>query len=283
MKRGTTLEKPKNIRKNLLLGLVLIVVCLGGSSAFALDPMGPPVVGLLKGQYEGKFDYSYNKMDLKLTEGKGVAYLDGAFQGSWQEPSLKIKDFEINKVYAGLGYGFSMNCEAFLRMGATSSEFGDSLWEAGEEFDGSTDFTIGGGLRATFYERDKLKIGGVFQANWAKFDGKVNVPTVTADDYVGIELAEMQIAIGAIRTWTERVSIYGGPFIHFTYGDFDYTLSRAEGGLQTLKYSWDINEGPTLGGYFGARIELTETSSFDIEYQHTSDANVFGISLMLRY
>lgn len=283
MKIRTTSEKPKNIRRNLLLGFVLMIVCLGGSSAFALDPIGPPVAGLLKGQYEGKFDYSHSTMDIKLTEGKGIAYLNGEFQGSWQEPSVTLKDFEIDKLYAGLGYGFSMNCEAFLRMGATSSEFGDSLWEAGEDFDGSTDFTISCGIKATLYERDNLKIGGLLQANWAKLDGKLEVPTVIANDFAEIELAEMQIALGAIHTWTERVSIYGGPFVHFTYGDFDYTFSRAEGGFQTVEYSWDINEGPTFGGYLGARIELTETSSFDIEYQHTADSNAFGISLMWRY
>jgi len=283
MRRVITLAKAENRRKNLLLVLALVMVNLGGSAAFALDPMGPPVAGLLKGELKGQADYSRSTMDLKLSEGKGVVYIDGVFQASWQEPSVTIKDFKINKGYVGLGYGVSLNCEAFLRMGATSSKFGDSLWEEGEKFDGSTDFTLGGGLKATFYERENLKIGGVFQANWAKFDGKLEVPTVAADDLIGIDLMEMQIAIGAIRTWTERVSIYGGPFVHLVNGDFDYAFSRAEGGLQTFKYSWDIKEGLTYGGYIGARLKLAEDWSFDIEYQHTEDANLFGASLMLRY
>jgi len=291
MNRGTTLAKTENMREIWLLGFVVMIVGLGSSTAFALDPMGPPMANLKQGQFELGADYSYSTMDLKLNKGTYVEYIDGGFNEAGEAESFTLKNFKTNRVYANMGYGFADNWGAFLRVGGANAKFGDSIWEAGERFDGLTDFSIGLGAKATFYEDDNLKIGGLFQVNWSELDGKLKPAGWPTFDYPGadcveIELAEIQLAVGPTYKLTDNVLIYGGPFFHFVDGDLDDVYSdieRETGFFLTSKYSWAIEETSTFGGYIGARVEFTENCSFDIEYQHTSAADAFGVSLMWRF
>ena len=281
MKRG--IIPAENVSRILLLCLALTIVGLGGSNAFALDLMGPPAAGLEKGMARGGIEYASSKTDLKLIEGKGDQYRDGEFIASGEVDSITISGFKANKVYGSVGYGLFENCEGFIRMGMTGSEFGDSLFEEDESFDGSTDFTMGGGIKATFYEGFDFKLGALIQANWAKYDGKVKMPDLSSNDFTQIELMEMQIALGATRMWSERFSIYGGPFVVFINGDFELNASRENEGLVTTKYKWDINEGPIYGGYIGAQVKIAKNCYGNIEYQNTSDTDTFGANLMFRY
>jgi len=285
MKSGKIPVKTENTRKIWLLGFALMIIGLGGSNVFAMDLMGPPVAGMEKGMFRGGIEYSFSKIDLDLIEGNAIVYQNGELLGSGTVESETIKDFKVNTLYAALGYGVFENCEAFLRMGAANATFGDSLWEDREEFDSNIDFAIGGGVKATFYEGFDWKIGGIFQVNWAELDGELDSSSwgIPQPNFIEISTTEMQIAMGATYMWTSRVSLYGGPFVHFISGDFDYEFNRITEDFYTGEYSWEINEGPTYGGYIGAQIQIAKNYSANIEYQHTSNANVFGANIMMRY
>jgi len=242
-------------KRLLLLALVLIMVGLGSSPAFALDPMGPPTGSLRQSQFQAGIDYSYSTMDLKLTDGKWTEYLNGGFFDSGEAESLTLKNFKMNKVYANFGYGMLDNWDLFLRLGGADAKFGDSIWEDGEKFDSSTDFTIGFGAKATFYQEGPLRLGGLFQASWADLDGKLKAKDWA--DSVDIELREIQVAVGPTYKLADGVSIYGGPFFHFVSGSLDDRFSEVyEEGTLASKYSWDIDEASTFGGYIG--LQLTE-------------------------
>lgn len=286
MKRGTTLIKINKMTKIWLSGLAFVMVSLSGSTTFALDLFGPPVSNLLQGQYREGVEYSLGEMDIELIDGKWVEYLNGRVSGSGQAVPLSLNDFETQKLYASLGYGFIDNFEAFVRLGATQAKFGDSIWNNAESFDGSIDFAVGGGIKATIIERDYFKIGGVFQLNWAKYDGKLQASHWTAPDSVEMSLAEMQIAVGIVREWTERISVYAGPFAHFISGDFEDTYSVIDLEESDLKYSefkWEIDDGPIFGGFVGAQVELAEDLHCNFEFQLSGDAQVLGANLMFRY
>jgi len=283
MKSRKIPAKTKNISRILLLGLALTLVGLSGSNAFALDLMGPPVAGLEKGMARGGIEYSYSKTELKLIEGEGDQYSDGENLASGEVESITISDFKANKVYGSVGYGLFENCEGFVRIGMAGSEFGDSIFEEDESFDGSTDFTMGGGIKATLYEGFDFKLGALIQANWAKYDGKIKIPDLSSNNFTQIELMEMQIALGAVKMWSERFSIYGGPFVLFINGDFELTTGIENEGLVTTEYKWDINEGPIYGGYIGAQVKIAKNCYCNIEYQQTSDTDTFGTNLMFRY
>jgi hypothetical protein len=285
MKRGRIPAKA-NIRRIWLFGFALIMFGLCGPKAFALDMMGPPTAELEKGAFRAGIEYSQSTMELNLIEGRAIIYRDGSLFGSGTVPSLTIKDYKVDTLYAAVGYGIFENCEVFLRMGTANATFGDSLWEENEEFDSKNNFAIGAGAKATFYEGFDLKIGGLFQINQSEVDGKVDSSSleIPQPHFAEISTTEMQIALGATYLWSGRVTLYGGPFIHFISGDFDYEFNRiTENNFDTGKYSWKINEGPTYGGYIGAQIKLARESSINLEYQQTSDADVFGASLAMKY
>ena len=299
MRSGRIPAKIENVRKIWLLSLTLMIIGLGGSNVFAMDLLGPPATMLEKNMFRGGIEYSSSSMDLKLIDGKAKVYYDGLFPPVFSDavPPETITDFEVNTVYASVGYGISENCEAFLRMGAAKATFGDSLWEDKEEFDsGNNDFAVGGGVNVTFYEGFDWKIGGVVQFNLTELDGKIDSSSwiVPQPHFVEISTTEMQISMGATYMWTGWLSIYGGPFAHFISGDFDYELSRITE-IQdvdteqiiiindTREYSWEITGGPNYGGYIGAQMNIAKNYFANIEYQQTSDANVFGVNIMMRY
>ena len=278
MKKKTFVPKSGNI---VLLSFVVMMSC---STAFALDPMGPPTADLRQGQLKQGIEYSHSTMDIKLLEGDWIEYFDGVFNDSGQATPFTLKDFKMNQAYFNLGYGFTDNLHAFLRLGATTVDFGDSIWQDTEKFDGNADFTIGGGIKATFYEDNNLKIGGLFQASWAKFDGELYASHWSAPDYVEISMAQVQIAVGPTYELNDHVSIYGGPFWHYIIGDLDVEVNEEVGGsILNSNFSWDIDDSSTFGAFVGTKIDINENISFNIEYQRTSDSDAFVAGFLWRF
>jgi hypothetical protein len=273
-----------NMRKIRLFGCVLLILGLCGSNAFALDFMGPPTTEINKGAFRAGVDYTYSNMDLKLIEGTGSVYDSSGLLNSGDIASVTITDFELNTLYASIGYGIFNNCEGFVRIGAAKATFGDEFWNQGEEFDSDIDFATGAGIKANFYNEFNWKIGGLIQINRLKLDGKVDSSswTIPQPQFVDMTTTEIQIAIGATYMYSRRLTIYGGPFAHFISGDLDFEFSLASDEVFG-DFSYKINEGPTFGGYIGAQINLSQKNSANIEYQHSSEADVVGASLVMRY
>jgi opacity protein-like surface antigen len=277
--------RAKNSGWTSYLGFAIAMVFISGPAAFALSTMGPPSANLKQAQFKIGVDYSYNKMDLKFKDGKYVEYLDGIFDIAGPQSNLKLKDIKINTVYANLGYGVTDFFEVFLRLGGKNARFGGTtFWESGEEFDSDTDFAIGGGVKATFYEDGRLKIGALFQTDWSEWDGAIRPKDwPVADDTVTFRVTQLQIAAGPSYKLTDMVSIYGGPFLHFVYGDWEDIYSYVDGGLITAKNTWDVKEDSNFGAYIGTQIEISENSTFLIEYQHTSAADAVGASVAVKF
>ena len=284
MQIRTILLEFGNTRCIRLVGLAFLVIALTSSGTFALDPMGPSTTGLRQGEYDIGIDYSMSTMDIELTQGKFTELLNGSLNDSGEAESFKLKDFEMNKFYVNLGYGIWDYCDIFLRLGGVNTEFGDSIWEAGEEFDSGTNLSFCIGSRATFYEDGDLKIGRLIQLSWANMDGDLKAPQWAEADSVDMDLMEIQFAVGPTYTLAEGISIYGGPFFHFVGGNLEDNFSEASGGgLYTSKYSWEIEETSNFGGYFGIQIDNAEYTFFNLEYQHTSGANAIGLSIIWRF
>jgi hypothetical protein len=275
-----------DMRKIRQFGFALLILGLCGSNAFALDLMGPPTAEIEKDMFRAGIDYTFSDMDLELIEGKGTTYRNGELLGSGSAASQTISGFEINTLYATIGYGVFENCEAFLRMGAANATFGDSLWDEGEDYDSDIDYAIGLGIKANFYKEFNWRIGGVIQINRAELDGKLDSSSwvIPQPQIVDITTTEIQIAIGATYLYSRRLSIYGGPFAHFISGDFDFQFNRVTDEFFDVgEFSWEINEGPIYGGYLGAQYELSKNIYANIEFQNSSDASVFGLSLLAKH
>lgn len=285
---SATLSITTNARRRIPFAICsLIIIGSFGSLALALDPMGPPVAGLEEGQFRAGVDFSYSEMDLELKSGPWVEYFDGVLSATGETESFSLKEFEASKAYVSFGYGFADIAEGFLRVGGTKGSFGDSIEGSSEEFDSGNELAVGLGLKATFFEAGGLKLGGLIQGSWSEYHGKLDSPNWTWPDFVEIDMAEVQIALGANYTWEERFSVYGGPFFHFITGDLDDTVGELVpddfGELVNFERSWDINEDSVFGGYVGAQLEVAEGCSFNVEYQRTAAADAFGASVMWRF
>jgi len=264
---------------------ILAIIFLIGSNALALDPMGPPVADLENGQFKVGVDFSHSEMDLELEEGTWVEFLDGAFSDEGYATSFTLKDLKTNRTYVNLGYGVADICEVFLRVGGAKAKFGDSIWEDEESFDSSSGLAVGGGIKATFFDEGDLKLGGLFQVHWSEYSGLLDAAHWAAPDHVEVDLAEIQIALGAQYALSDRASIYAGPFLHFAGGDLDDIYSEADGGggQLTSHYSWNIKEDSIVGMFAGVQLEITENCSFNVELQGTGSAQAVGASVAWKF
>jgi len=280
MRRVSTLTHATFVGNIWFVCVVVVAASLGGSAAFALEPMGPPRASVDEGQFSVGADISYGKTDLKLSGGGWVNPSTDPATGS--EGGRKIRDLETTKLYCTAGYGFAEKWEAFLGIGATKAEFGHDLWSQGEDFDSGIGFGIRGGVRATILELPDhdLQIGGLIQLDWANYDGKLESGQWPAPDFVEVDLTGMQIAVGATYWWKDGLTVYGGPFVHYVEGDLEQFTTDG------FDLKWDIDDGPIWGIYLGALYDLADIAEncvLNIEYQLSSEASLLAAGLVLTY
>ena len=285
MKRSTILPMGKNSKKIWLSGFVCVLVVLSSSVTFAMDPLGPPITNLEPGQFQLGFEYSRSSIDFQLVNGKGAESINGSPSNSGKAIPVELNDFEQNSSYVNFGYGVDYNWEVFVRLSSTKAKFGDSISKQSEEFESDNTPAFGGGIKATFFEKDYLKIGGIVQANWNKFCGKLNAPLWYSPHFIETDSTEIQITLGASYMWIDGIWIYGGPLFHFISGEFHETyVEEAETGEFLLsEYSWDIEQDSMYGGYIGTQVEIGKNCFLNIEYQFTGAADAFGAGLVLGF
>jgi opacity protein-like surface antigen len=260
--------KEISMKKMLLLGVMLVVVCLCGSFALALSPMGPPAAGLEKGQFMVGVDYSYSQMDIKMNHGRSPG----------GGPSLTMDNLDQHYVLANLLYGIKNNWEVSFRLGggaAQDKEEGNRSFKTNSPTPGNG-YVIGFGTKATFVEEPDIKWGALFQVLWAHADGRAFAGGTPWS--ANVELTEIQIALGPNYKLNEKASIYGGPFFHILDGRFTAKRRTAAGG----RICYDLDEGSVFGGYIGTEINATEKTVFRAEYQHTAAADTLGMSLLFK-
>ncbi len=285
MKRGTALPKSKNLGKICLSCFAFVFAVLGGSTAFAMDPLGAPIATLEPGQVQLGFDYSRSTMDFLLKKGEFISYENSFTFETGKAFSVTINDFERNSSYVNFGYGVDYNWDVFIRLSSTQAEFGDSLLNQAEEFESDSVPAFGGGIKATFYDGDYLKVGGLIQANWAHYNGQLNSPLWELPQFIEANITEIQMTIGASYMWIDGIWLYGGPLVHFISGEFEDTLIK-EGETSYFfrsETSWDIEGDTTYGGYIGTQVDIGEDCSLSIEYQLTEAADALGASIVFRF
>lgn len=264
--------------------MIVALVSLVCPGVFALDPLGPAMSTLRQGEGSVGFDYSYSQMDFELNDGTWVEHLDGVFFDAGEADTFTLKDFRMHKAYATFGYGLVDGVEVFLRLGGADANFGDSIWQDHETFDGDTAVAVGGGIRATFYKEGRLRFGGLIQTSWTKLDGELWADHWASADSVEIELTEIQYALGLTYELADGSFIYGGPFYHYLHGDLEDKFSESvDGSLLTSKYSWNVEQRSELGGYIGVQLGPGQNASLNVEYQHTSSADAICAHLMFRF
>lgn len=244
-----------------LLGTIFTMILLINSPAFALDPMGPPKANLGTGEYRLGLDFAGTKMDIEESA-LGL--------------SATLEDVKSKRLTANLGYGLSKEWEIFARLGVTDVEVEDDY---SGTFDSGAELAYGFGTKVTVIDGEQLSWGALFQMGWSKAKDNVTFNLSdfglgTASTDIEADWYEMQIAFGPTYKCTENWILYGGPFLHFVDGDIDY---------KAVGISADVEEKSQFGGYLGTQIDLSENTSWFIEYQLTSDAQAIGTGISWRF
>jgi len=267
------------------------------SSALALDFMGPPSAGLKKGELGLGADYADSRMDIGLDNGLVAehVYQHGALASSSSSrvSSFTLKRLKMHKLYANIGYGITDNWEAFIRLGGMNTEFSGNFFPGSSgsqsrNYNGDTGFAIGFGTKVTFYEKDKLKLGALFQMSWAS--SYATASGAGFRESVDLDIIEMQIALGATYELTEKITIYGGPFWHFiNFNDSElsgfrsYESDPSQNETKVSYSSYDLDQIGEFGGYIGAQYEVCKDTFYCIEYQHTRSADALAMSIRWKF
>jgi len=234
-------------KKFLLLG-VLFMGVLVSTTAFAIDPMGPPAATIDKGGWSIGVESSYTETDIKRQLDRGSSACSNA-------------EIEMLRVYANLSYGISENVTGFVRLGGATME-----WERipGRSYDwqgtdGDWDFAWGAGVRATLSESDNVSWGFVGQFSQADLTGKQVDKYNDDEGGYKIEMAEFQFAIGPTVKVSDSVRVYGGPFIDIVTGTWSDNI------WDTYRLRKPIEETDWWGGYLGTAIDLSKNSYLNVE------------------
>jgi hypothetical protein len=167
-----------------------------------------------------------------------------------REGSRQSRTVKLNALLGRLSYGLREDCELFVRGGTG----GGSAW---------VPITLGAGAKWTFYEEAEFPFGALVQLHW--FPG-----TSFASE---LDLYELQIAVGTTYRF-DRLSVYGGPFLHFLRGEEDSGIFGT---------NVDLEEESVLGVYVGARADVTDRVGLDLELQVTGDAYGVAVGLPLKF
>jgi hypothetical protein len=266
--------------------LVLAVLWVGACPALALDRMGQATAYLGEGQSEIGFDYAWSQTDFDVSGYRVHVY--ELLEDGW----VRYQDYETrsgritvdtHRAYAHLGYGLGDRVDAFLRLGGAQVDWQDN---------GGMRLAVSGGLRSTLFEKERWKVGALGQIGWTRacFESVSRDPAsiAPAPSTGELSLYEIQIAAAATYRFSDRVAVYGGPFLYFASGQLD--VARDVSGLLAIPeirdisdtYSYDVDETTRLGGYIGAECEISERLGLGIEYQHTADADAVTTGLLWR-
>ncbi len=273
-----------------LLMASLAILCAGICPALALDRMGSATEYLGAGQISVGLDYVWSQTDLKAG-GSSLYTFSEILGGGWivdqdyRKHEFTMKNVDVHRFYATIGYGLGERSDLFLRVGAARVD-----WN-GED---GTRPAFGAGIRTTFHESGPWRIGGLAQIGRteARFDDVV-VPrawTGSASMPMDAELSlwEVQLAATASYQLSTHLRVYGGPFLYFATGEFD---AETTNGLTptipelrgiSLENTYDIEETARLGGHIGLNAEITERITLGLEYQHTADADAVTVGLLCR-
>ena len=222
-------------------GVITIIIALAAGQSSGLTFIGPPVATLEEAQIGIDGDYTFSEADIDVP-GPG-----------------SLKDVELHAAFARLGYGINDDWECFVRVGAAVME--------GSPIDGDVEPAWGIGTKATLLTQRKLKMGGLFQAQWLRSNDDLRVGRFSGD--ADIDMYEFQAALGGVYE-AYGLKLYGGPFVHCSGGDLDIKTGGATRSL-------DIEDEPDAGIFVGLAVEVGELFNLCVEYLFTPETDGFGI------
>lgn len=262
------------MKKTVFACVFFLFVC---TNVQALDFLGQPsarvkIMNSLLG-----FGYMKSNIDIKTDDD----------MGDFASAEFDIEDIDIDKYFFDLGAGGDDHTAFFFRIGAARAEpdTGDNESNfAGYIGDSDDALLLGGGVKVTLYDKDRLKWGVSAQFTKTEYDFKKSDFTLDGADYVDFDAEatfyEIMISTGPTFVVNKYVSVYGGPFLHFIRGEIEASALKD---TVPAYGETDITEDSIPGGFVGVEFTLGDELSFAIEGQKTNSAAAVGGSLSFRF
>jgi hypothetical protein len=183
------------------------------------------------------------------------------------------QNFDIRAVYGVFTAPLSPRWDFLLRLGGANA--------SSSNFDGRTDWTWGIGLHAVIASWDELTLDATGQITSITSSASRTLTVLDSDnepnDFRGkdeLSLFEYNLMVGP--TWSRGpLSLSGGAMLRYITGDFDFTASVGS-------YREDVDHQLRVGGYAGARYDLTNAISVHGNVQADEQLLRFSAGLLWR-
>jgi hypothetical protein len=257
--------------KKLILVIAIAAIFAMGSMVYA-GQFGPPEPAAKEGKASlgvGYF-YSSSKMKPKNTE-------------DWEE----IKPTQ-NQAYLQLGYGFTKNWEAYLRVGGADLKLKDVITDPDITNTGPKDFKDGFkpfgtlGVKGLLYESNNKSfgIGPFIQATlYSSYKDEWTFSELGWSDsgYVKAKVKNpLDINLGiSAQAKIGEVILYGGPVGFWNKAKAELegqNLTTGNGGSDSTTFK----EKNNIGGFAGVRIPLSKSLNLEVEGQMKSKFSFGG-------
>jgi len=236
-------------------GILLAVILLPAGTAVGVDRLGPPVAA-------GK------------SAGLGVEYSFFRFDPFKTERAGETGDVRISKAAVFAQAGLGKNLDIFARAGEAWVDAGKNLSYPRnylDLIDEGRGFALGAGLKATFYRRNRLSLGAIFQGGYENLDfseGSLVIPSFAATVSSQMRNWFVEAAAGPdYELIRNRLFVFGGPLAGYMRSDFDADIM-----VNGCPYKAGEDKGEFFAGlYGGVEGKALANVSLGIEGQLTNE------------
>ena len=246
--------------KKLILAIAIAAIFAMGSAAYA-GQFGPPEPAAKEGKASLGVGYFYNSAKLKPNN-----------TADWEEEKLTQ-----NQTYLQLGYGFTKNWEAYLRIGGADLKVKNAITDSDLTNSGPKDFKDGLkpfgtiGVKGVFNVTPSFGIGPFFQASlYSSYKDEWTLNELGWSDQGWVKAKvkkprEINLGVGLQGKIGETI-IYGGPVAYWMKTKVELEVVNSTSG-DSGSDSTTYKEKNNIGGFAGVRLPLTKGLSLEVEGQ----------------
>ncbi len=274
---------------------IAILICLSGSVAFGLAPIGQPSANLFQeGWWSLGGDYSMSEIDLDFDNSETSVF-----------PKDTIEDLNFDLIMGKAGLGIADNWEVFVGLGTAKTDtfsdeqvkpWGENTFyteNSNYNFDVGSGYAAQIGTKYTFYEKALVRAGIACQLTYLSLSGSLNEDiskigqdgsselVAAGETDVDTDLYILQIAPGITYNIAFGYSIYGGPLFQWVSGKSE--AKATDSLLFRTKTEADVTNNSHFGGWVGFRADIDAYISLNLEYQITGSSSSIGFNLTSKF
>ncbi|MBU0994567.1 MAG: hypothetical protein KJ737_18895 [Proteobacteria bacterium] len=185
----------------------------------------------------------------------------------------------ITRYLAGACYGVSDRLNVFAKAGvAEAYNDHDIQIFINKGFELDTKPMFGAGFKATLFEKDNIKVGGVVQASYYKSERYEEAGYWDAT--FELSMMEYDAALGCSYHASDKFSPYIG--VHYNKIDGEIDLVHHVNGSKTVDVKDDFEEKDSVGIFLGTDMTFNENLGLSLEGRFVNESS-FAVNLIFSF